>query len=438
MATRFLDRLRTNPFPGENRNDHPDLRRIPSILLGLGLYQVVGMLGTTAMFLVGSVFIVDLSEGDSRWGGAPIASVLLASAGSALFFSRRRSRWGVRGILLAASVLGVAAGLLAVWAVLARSVEMFLGACLLVGASNGGIQLSRYAAGELAPPGGRGRAMSVVMTSATLGALLSPFLANLALEMASGLNLVKEVGPFALVAVVWGIMGFLGRALVSREGSRIAAVADWRVPPAGSSGPAEKADASTRSLLVSFGALVFGQAAMVFLMSIAPAHMRTCHYPMSQISFAITVHSVGMYALSFLTGILIDRLGNSRVILAGSLTMVAACLVGWRWEGLEGRLAYLFLLGYGWNLCFLSGSVLMANALRGGRPPSLQGNADALVALSAAAASLASGLVLQGYGFGALISLGVLLSAAPLLILFGTGAVRFRPRARDPEWTTAD
>lgn len=414
MPDSWTDRLTTNPFSGENRADHPDLSRIPAILLGLGLYQIVSMVGSTALFLVGSLLLVDLAGGASRWAGLPVAAILVASACASWPLASWKGRIGYRALLSFSAVAGVLGGLVAMIGATRGSIPLIVAACVLVGVANAGIALGRYAAAELAPVRGRGRAMSVVMTSAMLGALGAPVLANLAVEFALswGWSHRPEAGAFALAALAYALAGIVGFFLVSREPVEIARLADWKVPES-SSGKAIEPTGTAR-LVASIGSLVFAQMAMVFLMSVTPADMKHCHHPMGEITAVLTVHFLGMYGLSFLTGQLVDRFGRLRTIASGSVVLALSCVLGFLWTDLAGRLVSLFLLGLGWNFCFLAGSVLVADALRAGNKARLQGGADALVALSSSVASLSAGLALQAFGFAALTFVGLAMSLAPL------------------------
>ena len=421
MSETFFARLRRNPFAGENSHEHPDLSRIPAILLGFGLLQAIAMVGSTAMFLVGSILVVELAHGDTRLAGVPTAIVLVASALSSYPLARLKSRMGYRPVLVLAGLCGALAGGVAILGTIAQSIPAILGACALVGFANGAILLSRYGAAELAPAGGRGKALSVVMTSSMIGALVAPALSNTALTLAATQGVRKEIGAFALLAAAYLVAGLVGRILISREPSHIAAVAAWK-PAQAAVGPKFHQGTGGR-LAVTIGALVFGQVAMVFLMSITPAHMKHCHHGMGEITTVITMHFLGMYGVSPLTGFLVDRIGRIRVIAAGSATLAASCLIGLLWTSLAARLASLFLLGLGWNFCFLAGSVLVADSLRAGNMARLQGGTDALVSLSSAVASILAGLALQAYGFGTLSAIGIGISLVPLVFL-AVGRVR--------------
>jgi MFS family permease len=76
----------------------------------------------------------------------------------------------------------------------------------------------------------------------------------------------------------------------------------------------------------------------------------------------------------------------------------------------------LFLLGLGWNLAYVAGSALLADALTPAEKGAMQGVNDLLVAGSGALATLAGGFIMAQWGYGTMAMLGAILSA-PLLIV---------------------
>ncbi|MBO0828908.1 MAG: helix-turn-helix domain-containing protein [Streptosporangiales bacterium] len=95
----------------------------------------------------------------------------------------------------------------------------------------------------------------------------------------------------------------------------------------------------------------------------------------------LSLHILGMFALSPVNGRLADRFGQLPVILAGLVVLeaAAALVVLVHAFGTAGLAVALFLVGYGWNLCFVGGSGLLTRNLTA--PERTRGEAavDALV-----------------------------------------------------------
>jgi MFS family permease len=157
---------------------------------------------------------------------------------------------------------------------------------------------------------------------------------------------------------------------------------------------------------------------MVFVMAVTPVHMHHHHHAMGEISFVLMAHFFGMYGCSFLTGAFADRFGRAAAIGVGSAVLLVSCLLGAFSQGYAGLLAALFLLGLGWNFCFLSGTALVADTLKAvadkGR---IQGRADAFVSVGSAAAGFSSGFCLERIGFRGMATVGCVLAVLPLVLM---------------------
>jgi MFS family permease len=133
----------------------------------------------------------------------------------------------------------------------------------------------------------------------------------------------------------------------------------------------------------------------------------------------LSAHLVGMFALSPLSGRLVDRFGGRVAITCGTGVLIAAAAVAVAAPTSHnaGLPLALFLLGYGWNLCFVGGSSLLSRDLPEQARTQLQGLVDAIVWGSAACASLSAGAIFAGGGYAVLALLAGGLAAAPLLVL---------------------
>jgi MFS family permease len=84
----------------------------------------------------------------------------------------------------------------------------------------------------------------------------------------------------------------------------------------------------------------------------------------------------------------------------------------------------LFLLGLGWNLSYVAGSALLADALTPAEKGAMQGVNDLMVGGAGALATFGGGLIMAASGYAAMGIIGAVLSA-PLLLV-----VARLPRAR--------
>ncbi|TCC53060.1 MFS transporter [Kribbella capetownensis] len=307
------------------------------------------------------------------------AAMIAASAVSTILISDRLNP-GLAGLPNTAGVLGTAAGAIAVgwWtarlgrahalrigygfavagaaltvltAVGAHVALLFVGMFLL-GAGNAASLLSRYAAAEAVAAPRRASAMSAVVWASTAGAAGGPFLMAPSQAWASALGLPALAGPF-LVAVAAVFSALLAASYI-----RVVRPADEPEPERH-----EQSVASRRTpVLLAAGVMVVGHLVMVALMSAVPVHAHHLGDGLGLLGVMLSAHTLGMFALSPLTGWFIDRWGPRPVMVGGLVLLLSAAVLTTQ-SGAMFTPA-LFLLGYAWNLCYLGGSArLLGTAL---------------------------------------------------------------------------
>ena len=89
----------------------------------------------------------------------------------------------------------------------------------------------------------------------------------------------------------------------------------------------------------------------------------------------------------------------------------------------------LFLLGLGWNFCFVAGSSLLSDALRTNERGKAQGASEFAVSLSSGLGSLMTGAVFAAGGMAAIGAVGLASSLALVAALIGYGLNRKRSLA---------
>ena len=160
------------------------------------------------------------------------------------------------------------------------------------------------------------------------------------------------------------------------------------------------------------------QAAMVGVMSITSVELGDNGWADWQVQLLMSAHFVGMFALAYPVGLLVDRLGRRRTSLLG----IAVCGVGAFGCAVAGATPlitpFFFLLGLGWSGCFVAGTSVMADITSPAERGVLTATNDLIVAGCAAVASLSAGGILSGAGYWAVGALfgSLLLLAVPGLL----------------------
>ncbi len=150
--------------------------------------------------------------------------------------------------------------------------------------------------------------------------------------------------------------------------------------------------------------MALGHLVMVGVMVMTPIHMKHGDAELQVIGFVISVHILGMYALSPLVGMAVDRWGGEWVATTGGVVLTVAALLASRsqvgWSGL--LLVALFLLGVGWSCTLVSGSTLLTAAVATDERPASQGVADVVMGLMGALGGAVAGVVVAQFGYGVL------------------------------------
>jgi MFS family permease len=150
--------------------------------------------------------------------------------------------------------------------------------------------------------------------------------------------------------------------------------------------------------------LALAHAVMVAVMVMTPLHMHHGGATLKVIGVVVSGHVLGMFAFAPVVGWAADRFGRVPVMTAGAVVLFGSlALSGTSPSGASWQIGVgLFLLGLGWSLCTVSASTLLSESAPLDARTDVQGAADLVMGLVAAAAGVVAGLVMGGLGFVAL------------------------------------
>ena len=458
-------------------------RKVVRTLVGS---QVLGGVGMASGIAVGALLAEQLSGTEALAGVGTTAQVLgtaLITIPVARVTASRGRRWGLRYGLVVAFV-GAAVVIAA--AVLGSFPLLVVGMFLFGGGTTANNQ-TRYAAADLADPAKRGRDLSIVVWATTIGSVLGPNLVGPGRDLARAIGIPDLAGSF-----VFALVGFALAYLVidwllhpdplltarsldasaraeqaqaerimhteqADQAERVSAPersataerhtgegrlqADVADPASGTVADIPNHDGSmgrglrvvraNRLALQAMLVMGLGHLVMVSVMVMTPIHMKHGHAELEVIGFVISMHILGMFALSPLVGMAVDRWGGRPVAMTGGVILtLAALLASQTMEGWSGLLlAALFLLGVGWSCTLVSGSTLLTGAVTTDERPAAQGLSDVFMGLAGAVGGVAAGVVVGVYGYGTLS-----LSAAVVgVVILAIGAGRPGAATTAPE-----
>ncbi|HET7387554.1 MAG TPA: MFS transporter [Nocardioidaceae bacterium] len=395
--------------------------------------QASGGLGNTLGIAVAALLAERLS-GSEKLAGLAQTTQVLGAAVAAYALARLMGRRGRRPGLALGYGIGGSGAVLCVLAGVLGSFPLLLFGSGLFGAASAANSQSRYAAIDLAVPARRARALATVVWATTVGAVVGPNLVGVAGRFAVSVGLPRLTGPFAfavlalaLGAAVVAVLLRPDPLLVAREAARThqepvttATSTSW-----------SRVAASVRErpgVAAGMAALALGHAVMVAIMVMTPLHMRHGGATLQVIGLVVSVHVLGMYALSPAVGWAADRFGRPRLLGAGAgVLLLALALAGSSPMGTSWQIGVgLFCLGLGWSMCTVTASTLLSESAPLSARTDVQGAADLVMGLTAAAAGALGGVIVGFLGFAALN-----VFAAVLVAGIATAA-EFARRARGP------
>jgi MFS family permease len=396
------------------------LRLARKITITLFLAMSFGSAGFIVVATVNSIVGAQIS-GNPAWAGLPAAVFTLGMAFSSYLLGFAMDRFGRRLGMLIGLLVGLAGAVLSAGSIGLASFPLFLAGMAFMGTARAALQLGRFAAAEVHPPEQRGRAISNVVIGGTVGAVLGPWLAGPMGQWSLGAGYDEMVGPFVasfvlivLAALVIFIMLRPDPLDLGKEVARQypeTRLDEHQIRPFSQI-------VRVPAAAVAIVAMVISTMVMVMLMGITALHMRDNDHALINISLVISAHTFGMYAFSIFSGQLADRWGRGPVLLVGAGGLVLASLFAPLSPDVVPLAAALFLLGLGWNFCYVGGSALLADQLNSLERSRTQGVNDLLVGIATAAGSFISGLIFAAWGYGLVGTIGLFLALIPLGMTF--------------------
>jgi len=365
---------------------------------------------------VSALVIIQLG-GDAAWAGVPAAVLQLAGAFAALVVGATTERLGRRrGLALGLGVgvlgMGVAAG-----AIVAQALLLFLSGLVLMGVASAALLLGRFAVAEVHPPERRGRAISNVVIGGAIGSVVGPLIVGPSGQLARRAGVNELAGPYLAALVILAVAALAIFAWLRPDPRDVGRkMAEKHPEPTAHQGHARSIYQILRTPVGSVAvlAMALSQMVMVMMMVVTVPYMIMHQHDLTDISLVIAAHTFGMFAFSFVSGRLTDRWGRGWVILTGAGLLVLACTLAPLSPGVLSLSAVLFLLGLGWNFCFVGGSTLLSDLLSPTEQAKTQGACDLLIGLATAATSLGSGLIFAFTSYTVMGIVGIVISLVPL------------------------
>ncbi len=338
----------------------------------------------------------------------PITIMILGLALNAIPATYIIHRYKRKTGFMFGALLAMLAGFSASYAIAVSSFLVFCIALGFVGASASFAQQYRFAAADSVGEEWKPRAISFVLLGGVFAGFLGPNLAFLARDMVFG---QQFSGSFLLISA----MAFLTVILLSFTSL---------APPAKSSSGSSRGRSIgmlVRSPLIFIPVIcaMTTYALMIFVMVAAPLAMVSMYdHQVQSATTAIQWHIIAMFAPSFATGFIINRIGAQATVGLGMIFIILSAAIALAGTSQYHFYAGLIFLGLGWNFGFIGATTLLSTAYEESEAARAQALNEQLVFGAMAIASIGSGAVLQLIGWRAVNMIAIPAAILVLILLF--------------------
>ena len=384
--------------------------------------QILGGLGIGATLSIGAVLAAEISGSDA-WAGSAATLSTLGAAAAAVPLARLAGRHGRRVALTLGVLAAMVGAVVTVVAASTPSFPLLLVGFALLGTGTAVTLQSRFAATDVSSPTDRGRDLSIVVWSATIGSVVGPNLFGPGEMIADALGMPPLTGSFA-IAVAAQLLAALVFFFGLRPDPLLLSRTLPTPPVVRQNGGAVRA----RTLVVfAIAAIAVSHAVMVAVMSMTPVHLTRHGAALTIVGLTISLHIAGMFALSPVFGWLSDRIGRIATVLVGqALFAISLVTIALGSESQALVTVGLVVLGLGWSASTVAGSALVADLVTGSARTRIQGRTDLTMNLAGAVGGAFAGPVLALIGYS-----GLAWVAGVLVLVVAGGAIVVTGRRAD-------
>jgi MFS family permease len=310
-----------------------------------------GFLLTNNVVFIAINGLVGLALAPLGWMATlPVMGYVVGGALSTSLVAKSQRLWGRKTSFQIGLAVAFASALLCAWATHEKNFWLLVFSTVLAGYYNANGALYRFAAAELAAPGFKEKAVSLVLAGGLIGAVLGPNLASRTRDLTDT--------PF--------VAAYVALALVALLSMLVMAFMQFPPPPPKAAGGGRPLRAIMRQpvFIVSAAGAALGYGVMNLLMAATPIAMQQCKHPFSDAALVLEWHVIGMFAPGFFTGHLIKRYGALPIMGVGVALNFLCIAIALSGVNLMQFLVALFVLGVGWNFLFTGSTTLALQAWR--------------------------------------------------------------------------
>jgi len=368
-------------------------------------------------------------SGSEALGGVAASCMTMGAAFSAIPLARFMAARGRRPGIAGGYAMAMGGAVLSLLAALSGWYPLLPVGILCVGLGYSANMAARFAAADLADE--PGTAIGTLIWASTFGSVLGPILGfGPAREFATTLGLDELAGPYLLSIVMFGLAATVVGTMLRPDPLTLAGGigrSEERVPIRAFLRPVLR----SRDGLLAVGSMMTGHIVMVGVMTMMPLHLRSGGNDLPVVGYVISLHIIGMYALSPIVGRLTDRIGTRPMIVMGGVLLAVGAEVAAHNEAHEslGAFVGMFLIGVGWSCGLVASSALIVRTFTGDDRVGIQGLADLCMTGAGASAGMVAGLTMAATGFHYLSHAAVVIGLVPPVVVIVAWLARRRAAA---------
>ena len=392
-------------------------------LLLLALCWACTLSASTLLTSIGP-FAAEAAGASTALAPLAIACFLFGAAFASIPSAWIFKRCGRRSGFLIGCAFMVAAGATGAVGLEVETLELVYVSTFLAGLAQGFGQFYRFAAMEVCTPTRKPFAVTLVLSGGVLAAFAGPQLAIRTRHLLSdSCGCHEYMGSFVMVGVI-GVVNAVVTASVryappgagsARATPLLRTRAEEEAPPPPEV-PLHRLMLQPRCM-VAVAVATVAHTSMVMLMSPLTVAMRAHGIADEMTTLALELHFFAMFAPGFVTGRVIATVGPVATSLLGVALFGGAAATLASGQAFANFVVGMALCGVSWNLCFSSGTLLLASCYTPADAPRVQGANDFIIFFVAGSGSFASGYVYSGWGWTKLVCFSSGLVAALLVLL---------------------
>ncbi len=362
------------------------------------------MSSSSLVVFIGGIIGTELAPSDEL-STLPVASIIVGTALFTVPATLLMKQFGRKKAFLMVFTASIGFSLFAAYSVEIGSFYLFCLSLLLLGMSVATLNQFRFAAMESVKNDLVPLAASTVLLGGIAAAFIGPEVALLGRPLFS----TEYVGSFLLLG------GLFASGLIT-----ILFYKNTVQTEETNSGDGRSLSTIIRQpvFLVAVASAAVGYAIMSFIMTATPVSMHVMDgHSLEDTKWVIQSHIVAMFLPSLVSGYLIRKIGNIKMILFGILAYSICISIAYSGHEIGHYWWALLLLGVGWNFLFIGGTTLLPASYEGSERFKVQALNDFIIFGTQAFSALSAGFIVHALGWEMLLVVSVPFLLVPVFTI---------------------